>query len=188
MNVFDFDNTIYHGESGVHMFLFFLRKHPELLRFTFRVIQGVTLYKLHFIDIDSALERYERVLNECFATIGDFNEAAVEFWDAHEKGIRPWYKTVQQEDDLIISAGPTASLREICKRLGVKRFLGTIINEETHELEFICFRQNKVAAFHENYPGETIETFYTDSYNDKPLMDIAQHVFFVKGNRLRQIK
>ena len=31
MRVFDFDNTIYDGESGFDIFLYFLRKEPKLI-------------------------------------------------------------------------------------------------------------------------------------------------------------
>ena len=31
MRVFDFDNTIYDGESGLDIFLFYLKKEPKLI-------------------------------------------------------------------------------------------------------------------------------------------------------------
>ena len=42
--------------------------------------------------------------------------------------------------------------------------------------------------FRERYPEGNIDTLYTDSYNDKPLMDISDNVFFVKGSTIKQIK
>ncbi len=42
--------------------------------------------------------------------------------------------------------------------------------------------------FRERYPDGEIDNLYTDSYNDKPLMDISRNVFFVKGNKITQIK
>lgn len=33
-----------------------------------------------------------------------------------------------------------------------------------------------------------IENFYTDSDNDKAMMDIAEHVFIVKKDNITQIK
>ena len=33
MNVFDFDNTIYDGESAIDFFLYYLKKDPKLIRY-----------------------------------------------------------------------------------------------------------------------------------------------------------
>jgi phosphoserine phosphatase len=120
--------------------------------------------------------------------IEDYAADMREFWDKHEHRLRPFYKRLQRPDDLIISAGPEQSLWEICGRLGVKHFIGSVINEATGQLEFACFRENKVKAFRERWPGQEIDSFYTDSMNDKPLMDIAREVFMVKKNGLVQIK
>ena len=51
---------------------------------------------------------------------------------------------------------------------------------ETGKLEFLCFRENKVKAFKERYPNAVVEEFYTDSYNDKPLMEISKKTYLVK--------
>ena len=41
----------------------------------------------------------------------------------------------------------------------------------------------------EKYPDVKIDNFYTDSAkNDKPLIDMAEHAFIVKGNTITQIK
>ena len=40
----------------------------------------------------------------------------------------------------------------------------------------------------EMYPGAHIDNFYTDSMNDKAMMDISDHVFLVNGNKIEQIK
>ncbi|MDR2526218.1 MAG: haloacid dehalogenase-like hydrolase [Oscillospiraceae bacterium] len=188
MNVYDFDNTLYSGESGVDLFFFYLKKRPSLVRFAPWVGVGILRYKLHMIDMDTFTRRYAWVVERFLSGIQNYAADAREFWDLHESGIRDFYKPLHREDDLVISASPEQSLREICGRMGIQRWIGTRINEETNALEFICFRENKVKAFRAQYPGERIENFYTDSMNDKPLMDLAEHVFFLKKGKLEQIK
>ena len=39
---------------------------------------------------------------------------------------------------------------------------------------------SKVKAFKERYPNAVVEEFYTDSYNDKPLMEISKKTYLVK--------
>jgi len=191
MNVYDFDNTIYDGESGIHMFWAYLRRKPSLIRHGPKLIRGMIDYKAHRVTIDDVVERVGGILKSFIdEAAGDFAADAKEFWDMHERRIRPFYYKLHRPDDLIISAGPEQSLREICSRLGVSRYIGTVINEVTGSLDFVCFRENKVKAFREKYPGQEIENFYTDSMNDRPLMEIARHVFLVKKGegKITQLK
>lgn len=188
MNVYDFDNTIYNGESGIHMFFYYLKRRPGLVRFAPVVLKGMIEYKQHKVELGGVMERIGGVLAAFLEGVEDFAEDARDFWDKHEHRILPFYQELHQPDDLIISAGPEQSLKEICGRLGVQRYIGTVINEETRTLDFVCFRENKVKAFRERYPNDRIENFYTDSMNDKPLMDIAQHVFLVRKGKITQMK
>jgi len=188
MNVYDFDNTLYDGESALDFFLFCLKKRPLLLRYIPSALRGIADYKRHGITIDEVAKRYTKVMRALMAGLGDYEEATRAFWDKHEHRICSFYRDLQQPDDLVISAGPERSLREICARMGIQHYIGTVINEETGEMEFVCFKENKARAFLERYPGQQIDNFYTDSMNDKPLMDIAKHVFLVKKGELTQIK
>ena len=188
MNVYDFDNTLYDGESGLHLFFFYLKKRPGLVRFAPQVLQGVADYKRGRVKFDQAIERVSGVLKPFLEGIEDYRADAREFWDKHEHRLRPFYRHLRRPDDLIISASPEQMLREVCARLGINHFIGSVINENTSQLEFACFRENKVKAFREHYPGQRIDDFYTDSMNDKPLMDIAKQVFMVKKREIVQIK
>ncbi|MDR2752744.1 MAG: haloacid dehalogenase-like hydrolase [Oscillospiraceae bacterium] len=188
MNVYDFDNTLYEGESGIDLFFFYLKKRPALVRYAPVVLRGVIDYKAGKITLNQVLKRYERILKVFLQGIDDYEADARVFWDQNEHRLRSFYRRLHRPDDLIISASPEQSLREVCKRLGVARYIGTVINETTQSLDFICFKENKVKAFRERYPNEKIERFYTDSMNDKPLMEIAEHVFFVKKGTIIQLK
>jgi phosphoserine phosphatase len=186
--VYDFDNTLYRGESGVDLFFYYIKKRPSLLRFTPTVIVGVIRYKLHLVQLDDVLNGYGSIVERFVAGVEDFAQDAKEFWDRHDHRLRSFYYRLQQDDDLVISASPEPSLQEVCGRLGVKRWIGTRINEETRRLDYVCFRENKVKAFQEQYPGETIENFFTDSMNDKPLMELAQKVFLIQKGKMKRIK
>jgi len=188
MNVYDFDNTIYDGESGIQMFFYYLRKRPGLARYAPQVLRGLIDYKRGKINFDQAIARVGGVLRPFLEGIEDYHADARDFWDKHEHRIHPFYQELHRPDDLIISAGPEQSLREICARLGVNHYLGSIINENTNTLDFACYRENKVKAFRERYPRQQIDSLYTDSMNDKPLMDIAKNVFLVKKGVVKQIK
>lgn len=188
MNVYDFDNTIYDGESAYHLFRFFMKKDKGLIKFMPSVILAFTKYKLGKLSIEEAINNYGKRALDYYLRNPAYKFCIPEFWDEHEKNIKPFYEKVRKDDDLILSCLPEISLSEICKRLGVKNYLGTSINEEAGTIERLCLRENKVTAFFEKYPNAEIDDLYTDSFNDKPLMDISKHVYLVKGNKIKKIK
>ncbi len=189
MNVYDFDNTIYDGESVFHLFFFYLKKKPSLLKMLPQVVKAFARYKKGLVSIDEMINSYAPLIEKIAVEIVDFKNDPIEFWDSHIKNIKPFYKEIQKEDDLIITASPDFTIREICKRLGIKKFLSSVINEESCKVEFICIKTNKVKSFFENYPNEKIENFYTDSpENDQALIDIAENAYVVKGNKIIKVK
>ena len=189
MNVFDFDNTIYNGESGIHMFIFYIKRRPALLRHVPKIIAGVFNYKRGKVTQEEVLEGYADVFHEFFS-VDDFVQDMKEFWDKYEHRLRrAFFDRFFRPGDLIVSASPEDSLNEVCKRLGAGRFIGTKVNLESARFEFVCFRENKVKAFREQFPGVEIENFYTDSMNDQAMMDISKHVFMIgKRGKMEQIK
>lgn len=188
MNVYDFDNTIYDGESAFHLFSFFLKKDKKLITFMPAVVTAFTKYKLGRLTVEEAINKYAQRALDYYVANPQFHGCIPEFWDKHEKNIKPFYEKVRKDDDLILSCSPEISLEEICKRLNVKNYIGTSINEEEGKIERLCLRENKVKAFFEMYPNAEIDDLCTDSFNDKPLMDISKNVYLVKGNKIKKIK
>ena len=190
MNVYDFDNTIYRGESSLDLFFFYLKKHPSLVRYLPKALVGIIKYKLRMVPVDSLLNNYAIFAEDFLRGLdpATLDKDMERFWDRHMHKIKPFYLAQQQEDDLIISASPEFFLKVLFKRIGIKNLIGTTIDKKKGKIEFVCYRENKIPAFQCRYPDTEIENFYTDSMNDKPLMDLSRNVFMVKGNKIRQIK
>ena len=188
MNVYDFDNTIYDGESFVDLFIMVLCKDPTLLRYVPTMVSGIVQYKTGTLRLETALEQYSKPFEEYVSALSDIDALVDEFWDKHMHKIKPFYDQVRSDDDLVISASPQIVVDEVCRRLGIKRCIGTQFDRKTGKLGRVCFRENKIAAFREAYPDAHISALYTDSMHDKPLMDISEAVYFVKGNKIKRIK
>lgn len=187
MNVYDFDNTIYDGESCLDMFFYFVKKDIQLLRFIPKVLNAFAQYKKGNITIECALEKYAPSIEDYLGKHPTLLSDTSDFWDRHMKNIKSFYSELHRPDDLIITASPEDSMREICKRLEIGNYIGTVITDG--KIKRLCMRENKVKAFFEAYPNEKIEAFYTDSpENDKPLIDIAEKAYVVKGNKIERIK
>lgn len=188
MNVYDFDNTIYQGESGVDLFLGYLKKEPRLLAKLPMAVKCIYKYKTGKMSLDDVMDKYAGVVEEFAQSIEDLEGDVIDFWDKNSSKIKPFYLRQRQDDDIIISACLDVVLEEICRRLNIKHFVGSKTDLENRKLINFCFRENKVKAFREKFPDAEIDNFYTDSLNDQPMIDLAKNAFLVKGDRLIKIK
>ena len=189
MNVFDFDNTIYDGESTLDMFFYYMVRKPWLFKMLPTVLKAFSRYKKGEVTLAEALELYAPLIEKDILRVVDFENDPKIFWDTHMKKIKPIYNGLRSDDDLIITASPDFSVEEICKRLKIKSFLASKINRKTGRIEFANLRENKIKAFKEQYGNAEIENFYTDSpENDAPLIEMANHAFVVKKNKVIKIK
>ncbi len=190
MNVYDFDETIYAGESCIDFALFFFKKYPKLAVNFPEIIKTYLLYKQQKISFDYFLEKYaskfEDYVREEGINFADFTE---EFWSEKRlRKIRPFYYQVRQPDDVVVTASPEFLVKKICDELGIKTIVGTEFDTETGRVGRPCFRESKIEAFRRVCPDGVIDDFYTDSMNDRFLMPYAKRVFLVKGNKIKQIK
>lgn len=185
MNVFDFDNTIYDGESALDFFFFYIKKTPYLVKYIPKVLRALVRYKAGKVTVEQALTEYAPFVEEYFRSIPDFHADSVDFWNRHMHKIKPFYASLHTEDDIIVTASPENTMREICERLGIRHCVGSLIDEETGRITRLCMRSEKVKAFRNAFPDVHIDNFYTDSLvNDAPLAELADHVFVVKGNKI----
>ncbi|MCQ2462361.1 MAG: haloacid dehalogenase-like hydrolase [Clostridia bacterium] len=192
MNVYDFDETLYAGESCVDFALFFIKKDPSVLRHLPDVFITFAKYKRQKITFDYFINNYGKMFKDYFATHDvDLKKIMPEFWTEKrlKNKLRPFYKSLHREDDVVISASPVFLICPACERLGIKHIIGTGFDTETGEIGKPCFRESKIDRFYE-YCGEgaVIDDFYTDSMNDQFLMTLAKRVFLVKGEKITQIK
>lgn len=185
MTIYDFDKTIYDGESTVDFFLFCMRKRPRLVRFLPLAIRLSLMYKLCIITYQDFLRAGERTLRIAADQFDDIDGLVREFWDKHERKIKKFYLAQKRDDDLILSGSCEILLDEICRRLGVQNYIGSRLDLRHGRIEFLCYHENKVKAFSERYPNAEIDAFYTDSLLDLPMMREADIVYMVKKNRVR---
>lgn len=189
MNVYDFDDTIFDGDTAIEFTLEYLKKNPSLLKLTPDIIKVIRDYRNLTFRFEDIVDKYGPMLSDFILSQNiDPKQVAKEFWDKREHKIKPFYFDIQKEDDLVISASPTFILEEICNRIGIKHFLGTEMDFEKGTFERWCFRDKKIEFFREAYPDGIIDDFYTDSFHDEFLFPYAKRVFLVKGNKITQIK
>lgn len=186
MNVYDFDNTIYDGESVVDFYLFVLKRNPELITVFPKMIYMLIRYKMCLITEEELYVQAERYLKFIFNKI-DIKSLVPEFWDKKQKKIKKFYLNSMKPDDVVLSASAHFLISEICDRLGIKSVIASEFDCKTGKITQLCFRKNKVKIFENKFPGVKIDNFYTDSMNDKPMFKLANKVYIVKGNKVKEL-
>ena len=180
MNVYDFDGTIYCGDSSVDFWMFCAQRHPIILKTVPQVFLSGVKYKW----FHGSLEELKSNFFSSLPLLPNVEQEVVAFWDKHEGSICKWYLEQKREDDVIISASPEFLLQECSKRLGVK-LIGTRVDKRTGRLiGKNCKGKEKVRRFQEIYPSNIIENFYSDTRSDTPMAEQAKHSFFVKRGKV----
>ena len=177
MNIYDFDGTLYAGDSTVDFILYSLKKHPSLVRFLPGTGLAFALYALKRIDKTEMKQRFYRML-----TGYDAEALLEEFWDAHQHKIFCWYPGKQQKaDDIVISASPEFLLKPICQRLGIPHLMASRVDSKTGRYTGKnCWGPEKPIRLKEQLGITHCDNFYSDSYSDQPLAEIADHAFIVE--------
>jgi phosphoserine phosphatase len=191
MNVYDFDWTIYHGESCVDFFMYCLRRNRRIIPLIPITVWGlarlwlIARFKLQSLNIEKSLTDYCRF----FKVTDNMDKYIDEFWSKYNNKIKKWYIEQKDENDIIISSAPTFLLEPICEKLGIKYLIATNIDKKTGTIDNkACFNKEKVIRIREAFPDIEISNFYSDSIIDKPLMEISKNSFIVKGNKILEYK
>lgn len=182
MNVYDFDGTIYGGDSTVDFYLWCLGKRPAILACAPRQGWGVLRRTAGAIDTRRMKEAFFSFL----PLLEDPEALADAFWEEREAGIQGWYRERKRESDVVVSASPEFLLAPICARLGIRPPIATRMDPKSGRIQGPnCKGEEKVRRFRERFPEGRIEKFYSDSLTDAPLAALAEEAFLVKGGTLR---
>lgn len=181
MNVFDFDGTIYEGDSSRDFVFYCFKKYPKTRGKIPQILWYGLGYGLHI----AKKKTFKQKLFSIVSKIDDLDGAVADFWATHEKNIHKWYMEMKKPTDVIISASPEFLLEPICKKLGAECMMATRVDKKTGVFEGEnCHGKEKVDRFYQQYPNGEIDEFYSDMYCDTPLAELAKKAFIVKGETL----
>lgn len=181
MNVYDFDKTIYNGDSTADFYLFSLKRHKKILFLIPSLAVAFTKYYLFKKGTKTEFkEKMYRFLKYC-----DIEKDVMDFWDKNECKVKDFYFVIQREDDVIISASPEFLLKEICKRIKIKNLIASKVDSRSGIYDGInCHGEEKVKRFRQVFKNEPIDDFYSDSFSDTPLALIAKKAYMVNKNSI----
>lgn len=177
MNVYDFDKTIYNGDSSIDFFFFCLLKKNLILHIPIIIISFIK-YKFKRITKEELKSNFFRFVKKI-----DTPKYVKFFWKKNEKKIKKWYLNKKKNTDIIISASPEFLLKPITDKLKVN-LIATIVDEKTGNLiSKNCHGKEKVKRL-KKFTKKEINEFYSDSLSDLPLKEISKKAYLVKKDKL----
>ncbi len=180
MNIYDFDKTIYDGDSTVNFFIYCLKKCPKTLLTIPRTVWYGVLFKLGICPKTRFKEQFYRFLRH----VDNVDERLAEFWAKNESGIKTWYLDQKKSDDIIISASPEFLLKPICDKLGITMMASHVDKHTGIYSGTNCDGEEKIRRLYDAFPNAVVDEFYSDSHSDDPLAGIAAKAIWVDGNNL----
>lgn len=183
MNAYDFDKTIYDGDSTADFYLFSLRRHKKILLLSPSLL--VAFFRFYVLKKGTKTEFKEimyRFLRHC-----DTQKDVADFWEKNAVKIKKFYLAQKRTDDVIISASPRFLLEPICRSLGLTHLIASEVDSQSGKYSGInCHGEEKVRRFREQFGDSVIEEFYSDSQSDLPMAKIALNAFLVKGEKIEK--
>lgn len=180
MNVYDFDGTIYDGDSSVDFCRYCLKNKRIKVSYYFTMLRASFLYMLRFYSKD----RFKSEFFSFVRFLDDLEQAVREFWVSHVDNIKAFYHAGRKASDVIISASPEFLLKPLCEEWGVT-LIATHVDQRTGALIGAnCHGEEKTARFRALFPEALVEQFYSDRLSDAPMAMLAESAFLVKKDRI----
>ena len=197
LTVYDFDKTIYDGETLSDFYKFYLKRKPVKIVYVFSQFFYLMLYLLKIIKLEILKEKFLNFLNG--EPKEEIEKSIDQFWLKNKGKINSWLtdevkKNKKETDYLIaISASPSFLIERELKKIDFDIVIATDF-EFSHEkfkskiLSKNCKNIEKVRRLNEWAESENIKynvvNFYSDSIADKPLYDLAENKFWINNGKI----
>lgn len=188
MNVFDFDNTIYDGESSLDFFKFCIRYKPSLARHLPRTLKMAVKYKRGIVDKDEVMKFCGDMLCVLAQNVTNLDIMLEKFWEKNIGKLKPQIMNIIHDEDVIISASPSFIFDKIRDKFKGAAIISTEIDMNNMQIVRLCYGENKVSEFRKLYPGIKPDNFYTDNINDMPMMSLSKKTWLVQGEKITEFQ
>ena len=181
MNIYDFDGTIYNGDSCKDIVIYGLKKHPKV---TFESLKKAKKLKLDYKNGLIPFERLKEELLSFIFKIDNYPKFINDFVDSHMKKIKPFYLSRKTDNDVIISASYELWISVFARRLGIRYVIATRVDTDGKIIGKNCKGEEKVSRIRSLFQDSIISCAYSDSSVDIPLLELANTAYVVEGNKL----
>lgn len=179
INVYDFDETIYDGDSSIDFFKYALSKNKKCLFIVPKLIIAVILYLLKIKE----KEHLKSIFFSFIKYFDNLDKVVKEFWKTNDKKIKKFYLKQRNKNDIIISASPEFLLKPVAQKYNFQ-LIATVIDTSTGKLVGKnCYGEEKVNRLIKTGIKQ-FDKFYSDSLSDTPLSKLAKEAYIVKKEKI----
>lgn len=187
IDVYDFDHTLYDGDTIVDLWLFAVGRHPSLLRFLPRQLWSLLMGGLGIWSGGRA-----KGIFQCYFAGMRLEEEVEAFWASEKTRCKLCAFLHDRPNDLprvVASASARLVLLPVAELLTVDAIIGTEIDPATGVLTGEnCKGEAKVTAIGKHFPGFRVRAMYTDDVKaDGPLLRLAEEQYLVRKGRLTRL-
>ncbi len=187
IDVYDFDGTLFRGDSTMVFWLYCLRKKPSLMRHLPRQAAALVMMATKRWSLTRGKGEFLRFMRDI-----DVPEMAERFWSdpATKRRLVDWFEPKSSELPVVIaSASPEIMLAPIARELGVPNLIGTRVEPSTGKLiGNNCKSAEKIERLRALFPDCQIRAMYTDDTKaDGPLLQLAQQKYHVRKGQAKRI-
>jgi HAD superfamily phosphoserine phosphatase-like hydrolase len=186
VQLFDFDFTIYSGDSSLDFYLHCLRRKPQIIRFLPKQAWHWAGYMLGVEGRTKGRSGQYSFLRG----IDDVDRSVAGFWHKNWHKVRfPTIDKPPTKARVIISASPEFLLASIAKRLQAHQIIATRIDKRSGQLiSKDCYGVEKVARFRAEVGDVKVREAYSDSLSDLPMLQLADKAYIVKHHKVLPLK
>lgn len=184
MNLYDFDGTIYNGDSGIDFIKYsFIRKPFLVFRYVLK-----TAFK--FFKYKSGKCEFKEVKESMFAYVTKINnlESFVKkFVKKNRHKIKKFYFEQRQKSDIIITASLDFYVKPLCHSVGIKRVIATKYDPNTGRIiGNNCKGQAKEKVLLNRFKTVRFNSVYTDSIDDTVLFKYSDNNYIINKNKIEK--
>ena len=185
IDVFDFDGTIYDGDSTRDFLLYCLRCHPSLILMLPRLIASSILLALGRRD----LAEFKGDIFSYIARRYSLSEEAERFWkeEKTQRKIGEWFRNREKTRPVVIaSASPDFELKWAATLLQADLLICTECDESGRVKGRNCKSSEKIERIREKLGEFQVNEMYTDNAKaDGPLLALARYGFIVTHGKVQ---
>lgn len=182
---YDFDKTIYKGDSSTDFFFYMIFSRPYLLLFIPYFLIVFALYGMKILK----KKKFKECVFFFVPLYSNIDKIVDKFWAKNANKLMKWYPPQKQdENDIIVSASLLFIIKPVLEMLNIKNYIATNYNVKTGKIYGEnCYGEAKVNEFKRVYPKAKLEAFYSDSLSDLPMMKLAKKAYLVSGETVTEI-
>ncbi len=185
IDVYDFDGTIYDGDSTVDLFFFTLFRNPRIIVKLPLIFWYACLYLLHIVSLQTFKSHFFSFVTK----IKDIDQEIELFWQKKEKKINTYFLENMKEKKAtyVISASPEFLLKPFLKKWKNISVIASVVDKKTGVYTGKnCKGEEKIKRLDQKVKKYEIEHFYSDSLHDLPLANISKKSYFVTHGKVEE--